>query len=132
MDDATLVQARAILEASLTDRCKVDRPADTWNEATQQTVTTYTPVASGIPCRLVDATSQGRVSQGRVIVTGETVTPVAPLLRCPVTLTGVLPDDRVTITTSADPELVDVELWVTNPKARTLATSRTMECRWER
>lgn len=127
MDEATLVQARAILDAPLTDRCKVDRPADTWDEDTQQTTTTYTPVATDIPCRLLASSSQGRV-----IITGETITPVTPLLRCPVTLTGVRPDDRVTITASADPELVDVELWVTNPQARTLATSRTMECRWVR
>ena len=83
MDEATLVQARAILDASLTDRCKVDRPADTWDEDTQQTTTTYTPVATDTPCRLL-----GSTSQGRVIVTGETVTPVTPLLRCPVTLTA--------------------------------------------
>lgn len=127
MDEVTLAEARAVLDASLTDRCRVDRPADTWDEDTQQTTTTYTPVAASIPCRLL-----GSTSQGRVIVTGETVTPVAPLLRTPATLTGVRPDDRVTITTSADPELVDVELWVTNPQARTLATSRTMECRWVR
>ena len=127
MDEATLVQARAVLDASLTDRCKVDRPTDTWDEDTQRTTTTYTPVATDIPCRLLASSSQGRV-----IITGETVTPVAPLLRCTVTLTGVRPDDRVTITASADPELVDVELWVTNPQARTLATSRTMECRWVR
>lgn len=127
MDEATLVQARAILDASLTDRCKVDRSADTWDEGAQQTITTYTPVATDIPCRLL-----GSTSQGRVVVTSETVTPVAPLLRAPVTLTGVLPDDRVTITTSADPELVGAEMWVTNPQARTLATSRTLECRWVR
>ena len=127
MDEASLVQARAIFDASLTDVCKVDRPTDTWDEDDQQTTTTYTPVATSIPCRILASSSQGRV-----IITGETVTPVAPLLRCPTTLTGVRPDDRVTITTSADPELVDVELWVTNPQARTLATSRTMECRWSR
>ena len=127
MDEATLAEARTIIDASLTDVCKVDRPTDTWDEDAQQTVTTYTPVATSVPCRLLASSSQGRV-----IITGETVTPVTPLLRAPATLTGVHPDDRITITTSADPELVDVELWVTNPQARTLATSRTMECRWVR
>lgn len=128
MVDATaLAAARTVLESTFTDVCTIDRPATAWDEEDQQSVTTYTPLHTGVPCRVPDNTSQGRV-----IVTGETITPVNPLVKVPTTITGVEPDDRVTITASADPELVGAVMWVTNPKARTLATSRTMECRWVR
>ena len=84
----------------------------------------WTPLHMGLPCRLPAPSAHGRV-----IVTGETVTPIAVIVRVPIGAHGIREGMRVTITKARDPELVGTILWVTHNRLRSLGTARYLECR---
>ena len=125
LPQSVLDQARAAHEANMPDRCDIDMVTYEWDEAAQESLETVTPVYKALRCR-VPAPSSGQ----RVILTGETVTPVTALVRVPVDAVGIAEDARVTITSAAnDPELVGTVLWVSHNRVRTYATARYLECR---
>lgn len=120
-----LAQAQAAHEANMPDECRIDRVTLTWEETAQESIETVTPVHAAVPCRLPAPTSQGRV-----LLTGETVTPIAHVVRVPLDTAGIEPDMRIKITKSVqDPELVGRVLWVSHNRLRSLNTARHLECR---
>lgn len=120
-----LAQAQAAHEANLPDECRIDAPTgQTWDDRVRATVEEWTPLHMGLPCRLPVPSAQGRV-----IVTGETVTPIAVIVRVPIGAHGIREGMRVTITKARDPELVGTILWVTHNRLRSLGTARYLECR---
>ena len=86
-------------------------------------VETWTEVYAG-PCRFPRADAGGRV-----VVTGETITPASPTVKVPWHVEGVRPDDRVTCTASISPGMVGRVLWVTDTSPRTFQSAVNLTCR---
>lgn len=117
---AALPELRAQAESLMVDSCDIHRQTTGWNEATQKSETTWAPVHLALPCALdiPPATS-------RALLTDEVTTPEHPVVKVSVTVTGVEPDDRVTIAG------VGV-VWVTHVPIRSNQVQRRLECRWAR
>ena len=126
---AALPVLRAEAEANMSDTVTIERESgSTWSEATQSTTTTWATVWANVPARV---THPGVMA--RSISAGEAVTAESPQVRVPMDRTGILPDDRVTIVSSAyDPDLVGQVLWVTHARAQSQSITRRLECRWVR
>jgi len=117
---AALPELRAQAESLMVESCDIERmTSDTaWDEEAQETVAVFAPVHMGAPCNLdiPPVTS-------RQLFTGEAVTLESPVVKVPVALTGIEPDDRVTIAG------VGV-VWVTHVPVRSNQVQRRLECRW--
>lgn len=125
LPQTVLDQAQASHEANMWDRCDIHTVTSEWDEAAQESIETVTPVHLDLPCRIPAPTGQGRV-----LITGETVTPVATIVRIPLHTAGVEEDMRVTVTACRqDPSLVGTHLWVSHNRLRSLNTARYLECR---
>lgn len=118
--DAALPELRAQAESLMTSRCDIERATTGWSEVEKKSLTVWDPVALDVPCAL-DVPPAG----ARALLTGEAVTPEAPVVKIPVDVEGVRPDDRVTI----DGELV---AWVTHVPQRTRPVQQRLACRWVR
>lgn len=97
---ATLPWLRANAESLMTDVCDIERLSTVWDEDEQKSVTTWAVVHASVPCHVEEVPVASRV-----MLADEAVTPETPLVKVPVTVTGVEPDDRVTVGASV--------LWVT-------------------
>jgi hypothetical protein len=89
---ATLPLLRASAESLMTDTCTIDRLTTVWDEAEQRSETTWADVHEDVPCHVEEP-----AVTSAVILTGEALTLETPLVRVPYTVTGVEPDDRVTV-----------------------------------
>lgn len=118
-----LVEAREIQGSVQLDACRIERESTEFDRETGMDVTVWSEVWSG-PCRFPRADAAGRV-----IVTGETITPAAPTVKIPWHVTGVHPDDRVTCTESVSPGMVGRVLWVTDTSPRTFQSAVNLTCR---
>ena len=119
-----LVEAREIQGSVQLDECRIDRLNGTrFDRETGKDVEDWAEVWSG-PCRFPRADAAGRV-----IVTGETITPAAPTVKIPWHVEGVRPDDRVTCTGSISPGMVGRILWVTDTSPRTFQSAVNLTCR---
>lgn len=119
-----LGEAREIQESVQLDACRIDRPTGTrFDRETGEDVETWTEVYAG-PCRFPRADAAGRV-----VVTGETITPASPTVKLPWHVEGVRPDDRVTCTESISPGMVGRVLWVTDTSPRTFQSAVNLTCR---
>ena len=119
-----LTEAREIQESVQLDSCRIDRPTGThFDRETGTDVETWTEVYAG-PCRFPRADAGGRV-----VVTGETITPASPTVKVPWHVEGVRPDDRVTCTESISPAMVGRVLWVTDTSPRTFQSAVNLTCR---
>lgn len=119
-----LTEAREIQESVQLDSCRIDRPTGThFDRETGTDVETWTEVYAG-PCRFPRADAGGRV-----VVTGETITPASPTVKVPWHVEGVRPDDRVTCTESISPGMVGRVLWVTDTSPRTFQSAVNLTCR---
>lgn len=117
---AALPELRAQAESLMADVCDIERQSSAWSEVEQKTVTTWVPVHLDVPCALdVPPVS------ARVLLTDEAVTPERPVVKIPVGLSGIEPNDRVTIAG------VGV-VWVTHVPQRTNQVQVRLECRWSR
>ena len=128
--EATLPLMRRNAESLMLDRCRVDRPSTSWSEAEQKNVTTWATVVAEGPCS-VDDPAGGAPE----LVTDEAVTRSTPSVYLPWTVTGVKPDDRVTITAlgpSTSPGLADAVLWVSAFEVESQAVEAVATCRWLR
>lgn len=106
------------------DSCRIDRPTGTrFDRETGTDVETWTEVYAG-PCRFPRADAGGRV-----VVTGETITPASPTVKVPWHVEGVRPDDRVTCTESISPGMAGRVLWVTDTSPRTFQSAVNLTCR---
>ena len=117
---AALPELRAQAESLMVETCDIERMTSAWDEGAQETVTTWAPVHLDAPCALdiPPATS-------RALLTDEAVTAESPMVKVSVALTGIEPDDRVTIAG------VGV-VWVTHVPVRSNQVQRRLECRWTR
>ena len=117
---AALPELRAQAESLMADVCDIDRLTTAWDEGEQATVTTWTPVHADVPCAL-----DIPPANVRGLLTDEAVTAEVPVVKVSVDVTGVEPDDRVTIAG------VGV-VWVTHVPVRTNQVQRRLQCRWVR
>ena len=126
---AALPVLRAEAEANMPDTVTIERESgSTWSEATQSTTTTWKPVWPNVPARVTQPPVMSRT-----VSAGEAATAESPQVRVSMECTGILPDDRVTIVSSAyDPDLVGQVLWVTHARAQSQSITRRLECRWVR
>lgn len=116
-----IAELRAEAESLHVDRCDIERPGDpVWDDEAQESVTPFTPVHIAVPCAL-----DTRPVSSRTTVTDETVTAETPRVKVSVALTGIEPDDRVTIAGIG-------VLWVTHAPVRSNQVQRRLECRWSR
>lgn len=118
-----LIEAREIQESVQLDACRIERGEAVFDRETGQDIETWTEVYAG-PCRFPRADAAGRV-----IVTGETVTPAVPTVKIPWDVPGVRPDDRVTCTESVSPAMIGRILWVTDTSPRTFQSAVNLTCR---
>ena len=119
-----LTEAREVQESVQLDSCRIDRPTGThFDRETGTDVETWTEVYAG-PCRFPRADAGGRV-----VVTGETITPASPTVKVPWHVEGVRPDDRVTCTESISPGMVGRVLLVTDTSPRTFQSAVNLTCR---
>lgn len=105
------------------DACRIERESTVFDRETGQDVTAWAEVWAG-ECRFPRADAAGRV-----VVTGETVTPASPTVKIPWHVTGIRPDDRVTCTESISPGMVGRVLWVTDTSPRTFQSAVNLTCR---
>lgn len=110
----------------MVDTCRVTRPSGSvFDRDTGQTVVTRATVYEGV-CRVL------RPGAGtRVVLTGESVTPIAPPVKVPYDVVGIEPGDRVEILTSQDPDLSGEFLWVKHIEQRTLESARVLNCGYD-
>lgn len=126
---AALPVLRSQARSMMLDTVTIDRlDGIVWDEELQKSVANWVQIAADVPANIdmPPATT-------RALVTDEVVTPGEPVVKVPITVDGVEPDDRVTVTAvspSGDPELVGAVFWVTYNRNRTTAVSRRLECRW--
>lgn len=118
-----LVRAREIQEGVMHDACRIDRETTDFDRETGKDITVWTEVWAG-PCRMPRADAAGRV-----IVTGETITPTGPTVKIPWHVTGIRADDRVTCTDSVTPQNIGRVLWVDSDNPRTYQSAVTLTCR---
>ena len=119
---ATLPLLRANAESLMTDTCTIDRQSGTtWSEAEQKSVPVWTVVAADVPCHIDEASTESRA-----LLTDELITPERPLIKIPVTVSGVQPDDRITIGSDV--------VWVTQvaPDDTTHPVELLVQCRRSR
>lgn len=119
---SAVARGRAAAEKLMVDTVTVDRwdGTYTFDDTTGEQVKNYgAPIYSG----------KGRVQQQRSVSDedqggGRLVTILVRELQLPVTVTGLQVDDRVTIDTSQDPDLVGREFRVASLFGKTHATAR--------
>ena len=127
IDAATIPIMRGHAESLMLDRCRIDRAASSFDEAQQKTVTTWTLAHVNVPCMVDD-----EPAPARILVTDQAASPDGPDLYVPVSVTGIKPDDRVTITAigpETDPALLGAVLWVTSDDTQSHAVERHLTCR---
>lgn len=119
-----LTRAREIQSSVMHDACLIERSSGlVYDRELGEDVEAWSQVYAG-PCRAPRADAGSRV-----IVTGETITPAAPMVLVPWDTAGVRPDDRVTFTDSVSPGMVGRVLWVTDMSPRTFQSAVHLTCR---
>lgn len=118
-----LVRAREIQDSVMHDACRIERETTEFDRETGQDITVWTEVYAG-QCRFPRADAAGRV-----IVTGETITPAVPTVKIPWHVQDVQADDRITCTDSLTPANVGRVLWVTDTSPRTFQSAVNLTCR---
>lgn len=127
MIEAALGTARRIAESLMTDRCRIERPADgpgPWDPvAKRHTPPVPTTVWAG-RCRVQrPALAVAGLEAGDRLGSVETVE-----VQVPVAVSGVDVGDVVVIVASGDPALVERRLQVRSDPAKTHATARRLRC----
>lgn len=120
---AALPLLRANAESLMTDRCTIDRQdGTTWDEDDQASVPVWVSVAADVPCHVEEP-----AATSPTLVTGEAATLEAPVVKVAHDVTGVEPDDRVTVVGGP-------VLWVTRaaPDDFTHPVEVLIQCRWVR
>ncbi|MFC0673548.1 DUF6093 family protein [Brachybacterium hainanense] len=126
MDDLTamLAEARDIQGLAMIDTVRIDRSTGRHQDReTGKETEGWERVWEG-EARLPRADAVGRV-----VVTGETITPAQPVVLIPWHVAGVRPDDRVTCVESVSPAMVGRILWVTDASPRTFQSAVHLTCR---
>lgn len=125
---AALPMMRAQAESLMTDTCAVDRLTSSWDEEQQTTVTSWAPVVAGSICHFSESSAAVRS-----LLTDEVVTQRSPSVRLPSSVSGVRPDDRVTIVTTgptSDETHAGAVVWVSHVPSDSHPVERVIECRW--
>lgn len=89
---AALPTMRAHALSLMSDKFTVDRPATGFSEVEQKSVSTWVPVVAVTPCHV-----ETSPAASRVLVTGESASPETPLVKTLHSVSGVQPDDRLTV-----------------------------------
>lgn len=119
---AALPTMRAHAASLRTSTCTIERQATVWDEAQQKSVTTWVAVHADLPCHVEEP-----AATSRSLLTEQTVTLETPLVSVAHDVTGIKPDDRVTVTG------VGV-MWVTRAAHddSTHPVELLIQCRWSR
>ena len=89
---AALPVLRANAQSLMSDTFTVDRPATGFSEVEQRSVSAWVPVVAATPCHV-----ETSPAASRVLVTGESASPETPLVKTLHSVSGVQPDDRLTV-----------------------------------
>ena len=119
--DSVLIKAQAAALRLMVDTCLIQRPAAVAsNPETGYTTTTYTTIYSGV-CRV-----QQRTVLARQFTVGEATVYMSRLeLHVPVTITGILADDIISITASVhDQDLIGRKWHVSELGHKTYESAR--------
>lgn len=120
---AALPLMREHAESLMTDVCSIDRQnGTTWDEVEQKSVPVWESVAAHVPCHVEES-----AATSPTIVTGETASLESPVVKVAHDVTGIEPDDRVTVVGGP-------VLWVTRaaPDDFTHPVEVLIQCRWVR
>jgi len=122
--DTILGRGRARLIEALVDACTIQHPTSiATNTTTGATTPTYSTVYTG-PCEM-----QGSMSPSAQEVAEAHLAVLAPTLKVPIAVVGVVEGDLVTMTSSRnDPELVGRTFRVQGPSHKSNATARRFQC----
>jgi hypothetical protein len=121
------LRGRVAAEALMVDACVIERRSgSTVDPETGDIVPTFATVYSG-KCKVQQQTAVANPS-----TVGEAAVFVSePQLHVPMSATGLLPDDRVTMTTSVlDPDLVGKVGHLRGPWDETFTTARRLPMAW--
>lgn len=119
--ESLLVRARAAAVRGMTDTCTITRPADgAVDENTGRVAVTTQTIYTGA-CRVQSMRAQSRAEE-----VGEDYKLLLPLeVQLPITVTGLLVGDIITITASVnDADLVGRKMRVRDPMHKTDASAR--------
>lgn len=120
---AALPLMRAHAASLRSSVCSIDRQnGTTWDEVEQKSVPNWVSVATDVPCHVEEP-----AATSPTLITGESATLEAPVVKVAHDVTGVEPDDRVTV--GGGPVL-----WVTRaaPDDFTHPVEVLIQCRWVR
>lgn len=122
---SVLARGRARAESLMCDACTIQHPTgfSAPNGVNGVLTPTYTPVYTGV-CKV-----QGAASASGQNIAEAHVAVLSPIVHLPITVTGVVEGDVVTITAAAyDPELVGRVFRVMGPAHKSYATARRLVC----
>lgn len=119
-----LLRGRAAAIALMVDACTIQHQTGSSTNTTTGAVTpTYSTVYTG-PCKV-----QGAMSAGGQDIAEAHLAVLRPFVHVPITVTGVVEGDVVTITASVnDVELVGRVFRVLGPDHKSFATARRLQC----
>ena len=121
---SALIRGRLLAISLMVDACTIKHPIGSATDPNTGAVTpSYTTVYTG-PCKV-----QGGMSASGQDVAEAHLAVLNPFVHVPVTVTGVVQGDVVTITASVnDPELVGRVFRVQGPDHKSFATARRLQC----
>lgn len=122
--ETVLLGGQAFLTPSLGDACVIEHPtgASSLDTTTGTTVPVFTTVYTGV-CHIGDSTPSGTDVAEAHLAT------LSPVITVPSSVTGLLEQDRITITASQnDPELVGRKYRIQGPMHKTWGVSRRLTC----
>jgi len=121
---SALVRGRLLAISLMVDACTIQHPTGQTTNATTGTVAyTYSTVYTGV-CKV-----QGGMSASGQDVAEAHLAVLNPFVHVPITVTGVVQGDVVTITACvSDPELVGRVFRVQGPDHKSYATARRLQC----
>jgi hypothetical protein len=122
--DDLVAEAQAFAEEGMVDACTIQHPTgETLDPVTDQVTPTYSLLYDG-PCRVQQqqpyAERNDAGQQYQLLLRIE--------IQLPMRVTGIAPDDVVTVTASRDADLVGRKLSVRDLAHKTDASSRRIQC----
>jgi hypothetical protein len=125
----TEAEGRAFAESLMTDACTIQTVlGETLDEDTLQLIPTLEPLYSGKCLVSGGSTSQSAAGIGRYGAGERAVITETRIVKVPAAVSGIKPDQLLTITACADPELVGRTFLIRGEESKTYLTSRRLTC----
>lgn len=121
--EALLARARAAAQRGMVDTCVIKRITGSVTDPNSGVITPTTSTIYTGPCRVQQAQAQGNpqdIGEAFLVIMRHEV-------QLPVTVTGLQEADQITITASADPDLVNRVFTIRDTFHKTHASSRRVQ-----